>query len=79
MISNIQIQDLKNKLGSYMNHTITIATKDDDKKEHKREVKIIGIYPKFVHASYMIDNKPAYNGSILYVDFLTNKIIIKLK
>lgn len=79
MISDIQIQDFKNKLGTYINQTITIATKDDDKDEHKFLVKIIGLYPKFVHVSYMIDNKPAYNSSILYVDFLTNKIIIKLK
>ena len=79
MISDIQINELKNKLSSYMNQIITISTKDDDKKEHKKQVKIMAFYPKFVHVSYMIDNKPAYNGSILYVDFLTNKIIIKLK
>ena len=61
MISNIQIQDLKNKLETYMNQIITIATKDDDKDENKFSVKIIGLYPKFVHVSYIINYKLAYN------------------
>ena len=84
MITNLQIEDLKDKLKANIGRTVTYISQDFTKDKVTGErieavVKILAVYPKFVQVRHIIKNSNLYyDSSILYVDILTNRAILKI-
>ena len=83
MITEKQIQELKEVLEKNIGKTATYVSKDFFKDKLKGErieaiVKIINVYPKFVQVKHIIKNSNlSYESSILYADLLTGHAILK--